>query len=354
MPSDEGRARLSADLINGQTGDSGLLVRVEGRSGAVMFDCGENRHLPAADVVAVTDLFLSHAHIDHVIGFDHLMRMNLPLDKTIRVFGPPGITEVLGHRLAGYTWNKVGALPLVFEVEEPAPEGAPDVTGERPPPDSARWADGPWLDAIERATRRRVTRFACMRQFVAEPQPPREGLPGVALEEPGFEVHFAPLSHGVVTLAYAAVIPPRSQVDTEVLAGLDRRPGPWLRELKAAADRRLAREGLPPPDAPAGLIRVVPGERVAYATDFRGIEDNLDRVARLAREADAFFCESVFLERDAAVAEVAHHLTARQAGRLAARARARRLVPFHFSRRYAEEYPRLAEEAEAAFREPGA
>ncbi len=334
---------MDASLLNGQTGDSGLLVRVEGRKGLVQFDCGENRHLPPADVVAVSDLFLSHAHIDHVIGFDHLMRMNLPLEKTIRVFGPPGITEVLGSRLAGYTWNKVGTLPLVFEVEEPIVAGGPAE------PDSARWADEAWLDGIERSAARRVTQFHCMRQFVPEPQPPRQAQAGLALEGPGFEVRFAPLTHGIVSLAYAAVIPARSRVVPEALAGLDREPGVWVRRLKTEADRRLARgEGLPP-DAPDGLLDVIEEERIAYATDFRFAEPNVRRVLHLARDADVFFCESVFLHEHAATAEVAHHLTARQAGALAARAGARRFVPFHFSRRYQDDYGRVAAEAEAAF-----
>lgn len=336
--------RLEGALLNGQTGDAGLLVRVEGRRGLILLDCGENRHLPPGDLVAVTELCLSHAHIDHIIGFDHLVRLNLPLEKTIRVFGPPGITEVVGSRLAGYTWNAVGSLPLEIEVEEPRVEGQ-----GREPVDSARPADEARLAALERAEARRVTRFCCQRQFAPQPQPEREARPGVALEEPGLEVHFAPLSHGIVSLAYAVVIPPRSRVEREALAALGRPPGTWLRRLKAEADRRLARGEGPPPDAPAGLFTVRPGTRLAYATDFRYTSANVERVARLAREADPFFCEAVFLDRDADTAQAASHLTARQAGVLAARAGARRLVPFHFSRRYQAEYDLLAAEAEAAF-----
>jgi ribonuclease Z len=336
--------RLSGTLINGQTGDAGLLVRVEGRRGLLLLDCGENRHLPPGDLVAVTELALSHAHIDHVIGFDHLLRLNLPLEKTIRVFGPPGITEVVGSRLAGYTWNKVGSLDVEIEVEEPWADGE-----GREPVDAARPADEAWLAALEAAAARRVTRFRCQRQFVPEPQPLRQARPGVAFEEPGLEVHFAPLSHGIVSFAYAAVIPPSTRVEKEVLATVGRPPGVWLRRLKTEADRRLARgEGLPA-ETPPGLLTVLPGTRLAYATDFQYTPANVDRVARLAREADPFFCEAVFLDRDVDTARAASHLTARQAGAVAARAGARCLVPFHFSRRYQDEYGLLAAEAEAAF-----
>ena len=47
-------------------------------------------------------------------------------------------------------------------------------------------------------------------------------------------------------------------------------------------------------------------------------------------------CESTFLDRDADLAERYLHMTAGQAGRLAAEAGARRLVLTHFSRRYAD------------------
>ncbi len=340
--------RFDATLVNGQTGDAGLLVRLEGRRGLFLLDCGETRRVPYADLIAVTELFVSHAHVDHIIGFDHLMRVNLPFEKTLRVFGPPGTVEVIGNRLAGYTWNKVGGLFLEFEVEEPW------VPGEsRAPVDSARPADEAWLTALEATAVRRVARFRCQRQFVPEPQPMRQTRPGLAFEEPGLEVRFAPLAHGVVSFAYAIVLPPRVRVDAEVLAGLGRPPGPWIRELKAEAARRLARgEGLPP-EAPPGLLTVVPEERpLAFATDFAHTPGNVRRLERLAREAGTFFCEAVFLERDAETAQAANHLTARQAGLLAARAGARRLVPFHFSRRYHNEYDRLATEAERAFATP--
>lgn len=334
--------RLSASLINGQRGDAGLLVRVEGRRGLLLFDCGETRRLPHGDLIDVADVALSHGHMDHLIGFDHLLRVNLPFPRTIRVFGPPGITEVIGARLAGYTWNKVGGLFVEIEVAEPW-------VGEARP-DSAQPADEGRLAAIEAADRHRVTRFRCQRQFVPEPQGLVPARPGVVFAEPDLELHFAPLHHGIVSLAFALVVPARLRVDKAVLAALGRPPGPWVGALKAEAEARLARgEGLPP-DLPPGLLVHEPARRhLVYATDFAYTPANVERLTRLARGAELFYCEAVFLERDAEMAREASHLTARQAGTIAARAGVRRVIPFHFSRRYQREYDRLAAEVEAAF-----
>jgi ribonuclease Z len=72
------------------------------------------------------------------------------------------------------------------------------------------------------------------------------------------------------------------------------------------------------------------GQRVAYVMDTRlcaGAE-------ALAEGADLLVCEATFLHRDARLAHDHKHLTARQAGRLAREAGARRLVLLHFSQRY--------------------
>jgi ribonuclease Z len=61
-----------------------------------------------------------------------------------------------------------------------------------------------------------------------------------------------------------------------------------------------------------------------------------DAAFELAADADMLVIESTFLEPEAAVAEAAGHLTAAQAGRIAAQAGARKLVLTHFSQRYTE------------------
>jgi len=73
-----------------------------------------------------------------------------------------------------------------------------------------------------------------------------------------------------------------------------------------------------------------PGQAVAFIMDTAWCDAALE----LAAGADLVICESTFLTADEDMAAEYGHLTARQAGRLAATAGARRLVLSHFSRRY--------------------
>jgi ribonuclease Z len=84
-----------------------------------------------------------------------------------------------------------------------------------------------------------------------------------------------------------------------------------------------------------------PGQAVAFVMDTRWCDGAL----RLAQGADLLVCEATFCEPEAALAEAYGHLTAAQAGRLAARAGARRLVLTHFSQRYPDEGVFAAEAA---------
>ena len=72
------------------------------------------------------------------------------------------------------------------------------------------------------------------------------------------------------------------------------------------------------------------GQVVAFVLDTAWCDEALE----LARGADLLICESTFCDEHADMAEQFGHLTARQAGRLAAEAGARRLVLTHFSQRY--------------------
>ncbi len=89
-----------------------------------------------------------------------------------------------------------------------------------------------------------------------------------------------------------------------------------------------------------------PGQRFAFIMDTR----LCDAAFALADGADLLVCEATFLQRDAALAREYGHLTARDAGRVAAEAGARVLVLTHFSQRYAhEDGERAAAEAGAVF-----
>lgn len=73
-----------------------------------------------------------------------------------------------------------------------------------------------------------------------------------------------------------------------------------------------------------------------------------DAAFELAAEADLVVCEATFANAEAHLAKDYRHLTASQAGRIAAEAGAKRLVIAHFSQRYPDETV-LLEEAGAEF-----
>lgn len=81
-----------------------------------------------------------------------------------------------------------------------------------------------------------------------------------------------------------------------------------------------------------------PPQVVAFVMDTGWCQSAL----ALARGADLLVCEATFDDGDAGLAARAGHLTASQAGRLAAEAEARLLVLTHFSQRYSDIGPLVA------------
>lgn len=321
-------------LVNGPFGDPGLYVALRWQGTALQFDLGRLDRFPAAEILKLTHVFVSHTHIDHFIGFDRLIRLFLAREATVALFGPPGIIRNVSGKLAGYTWNLVEGYPFVLDVHEVYP------------------------DRIERVRLRACTAFAVE---YAGAQP----FAGVLHEDSTLAVGAVHLDHRIPCLGFALTEKNRLNVRKDELERLGVPAGPWLNQLKQAIrsgqspdtviTARWSQQGSAQRmDFTLGELRdrlVVesPGQKLAYVVDTLFSKDNVAKVVALAEHADVFFCESLFLDADRDQAGKRYHLTARQAGTLARLAGVKRLEVFHFSPRYDGAAERMYTEAEAAF-----
>ncbi|MEE9185493.1 MAG: hypothetical protein V3U81_00590 [Candidatus Binatia bacterium] len=90
-------------LVNGPFDDPALFVGFRYERRALLFDLGHIESLTTREILKLTDVFVSHTHMDHFIGFDTLLRCSLNRKSKIRIFGPKGIIENIKGKLAGYT-----------------------------------------------------------------------------------------------------------------------------------------------------------------------------------------------------------------------------------------------------------
>jgi ribonuclease Z len=103
-------------LVNGPFDDPAVYVDFLFERRALLFDLGDIRALPPRKILRLTHIFISHTHIDHFIGFDHLLRLCLGREKRLHLFGPPGFIAQVEHRLASYTWNLVESYDTDFTL----------------------------------------------------------------------------------------------------------------------------------------------------------------------------------------------------------------------------------------------
>jgi ribonuclease Z len=170
------------------------------------------------------------------------------------------------------------------------------------------------------------------------------GADEVVLRAAAFRVEAQPLSHSIPAVGYRLVEADgrRMLPDKLAAAGIT---GPDI--------GRLQREGRLVADDRVVTVEQVSeprrGQRFAFIMDTR----LCDAAFWLADGADMVVCESTFADAEAALAREWGHLTAGEAGRIAAESGARLLVLTHFSQRYEHgDGQLLAAQAEAAFGGP--
>lgn len=321
---------LSFQVLGGAGRDNALLVRIDSGQAVsrLLFDCGDGClwDLPFGEVQMIDHLLFSHLHMDHVGGFDTFFRCTFNRTaKPNHVWGPPHTDAILHHRFQGFLWNLHEGHDVCWRVHD--------------------------LHEAHVATQR----FELAKAFTqahAEGDRPYERT---LLEGPGFTVEALLMDHGTPSVAYVVREAPRVNIDTEKLAGLGLRPGPWLQRVRGprATDTEtvdvggVARRVVELQDA---LLVVTPGDAVAYLTDFRLDEATQERLVETLRGVGTIVCESQYRAADEELARRNYHMTATQAAALARRAGAGRLVLFHLSDRYRpEEWRELLAEAQAVF-----
>jgi ribonuclease Z len=323
---------VQARLVNDPFSDPALFIDFRFGRRALLFDLGDLTALSARELSRVSHAFVSHTHMDHFAGFDRLLRLCLHRLAPLHLTGPPGFLDQVEHKLRAYTWNLLDAGSLDFRLTAAEFDGA-------------RVA--------------RLGEFRAQEAFRRRPLA-APALPGATLlDEEGFRVESAALDHGTPSLAFAFQEKLRINVWREGLDQLGLPVGAWLNDAKRAVRRGAPDDSLiqvsDDLSVPLGrlkqhALRTARGHRIAYVVDAAFHAANSAKIIALAGGADQLFIETAFLQEDAELAAGRRHLTAAQAGMLAGKAGAARVVPFHFSPRYIGREDDLRREMEAAWR----
>jgi len=316
----------NATLVNGLLGDPLLHLRLREERRSLLFDLGDAARLPARIAHQVTDVFVSHAHFDHIGGFGWLLRCRIGPLPVCRVYGPPGLAGHLAGFVRGVLWDRVDGWAPDFEVME--------------------LREGRLCSWRVRAGEDR-----------ALPLGESDAGGGILIEDKAFRVRAITLDHGTPVLAFRFEPTRKLNIREEALAASGISPGPWLNRLK---ERMIAGELDGDLDAPDGrrysvkelaerLVNETPGRDLVYATDLGDTSSNRQTLERFAAGASVLFCEAAFLNADMEQARRTGHLTARGCGEIARAAAVGWLVPFHISRRYESRPETVVAEVRRAF-----
>ncbi|MFO7839700.1 MAG: MBL fold metallo-hydrolase [Desulfosalsimonadaceae bacterium] len=327
-------------LVNGSSGDPGLFLPFSCQRDAYLFDIGDITPLSARNLLKISHVFVSHTHMDHFIGFDRLLRLVLGRDKTLHFFGPEGFLANVAGKLAGYCWNLVNnySNSLVIKATE--------------------------IDGSQMKQRS----FSCRHQFrpVAENRLDINTWPVTLHEDGGHRVNAVILDHGLCCLGFSLEENFRINIRKDGLNRLGLCAGQWLQNFKQAIYGRKDPDMIisaPAADTAAGekkfrlaklqqeLAVISRGQKISYIADTAYTAENMEKIRALAADSDHLFIEAAFLDADSGHAREKKHLTAGQAGHIAALVNAGRYSLFHFSPRYEGTGPEaFYREADAAFR----
>jgi ribonuclease Z len=321
-------------LVNGLSGDPAVCVTFTQAGESLLFDAGSLEALSNREILKIRVVAISHTHVDHFIGFDRLIRVNVPHFRVVEVIGPSGITKQVQAKLLAYTWNLLEPDQVSFIVHE-----------------------------VDRAGDVKTSRLSNSHNFEIKDALKTKGDHGVGaiplMNQGRYILRATVVDHGTDVLAYELKLPDTLNVSKEALSQSGMPAGPWIADLQKRAALGELSGTIQIMDKvedvatlAAKILRPRTGESLVYVTDMQFNAGNLAALKKMARPPiDVLICETNYRAQDRAKAVAKSHLTTRQAALIATSLGARELQIFHVSNIYAGDIETSERESQEFFLE---
>jgi len=324
---------LQPTFFAGLLDDPALLIRIRPLSRSLLFDCGQLQHVAKRTLKSIDAVFISHAHMDHFMGFDHVLRSVLITGRTLDVFGPPGLSQRMEHKLAAYDWNLAEDFWCTIRVHEVFPEHIQRCAFSGPNSFQRQTLDSQPLSSKE------IFRNRYLR------------------------VEAEPVDHKIPSLMFRIHERNTFAVDCDKIRQAGLHPGPWLDDLKqlfyaerlsgSSVDALRLENGQPERcriEDPAALYRSIhsssPPASIGYLADTGFTRENQQKIIQFFHGISLLVSECTFFKAEVDRARASFHLTTQDVNQLLDVLRPMFVLPMHvsktYSRRLAELYRELS------------
>jgi len=311
---------LEPAFFGGLLDDPLLFLRIRPLKRALLFDCGQIAHLAKRVVKAIDTVFITHAHMDHIMGIPTLVRHHHASPRPLDIYGPPGIAERVFHLLMGYDWNLCEPNWFSLHVHEIRPEQTRHYSFIGPEGFAQRF-DG------------------------EEPRHHRE-----IWSNRYVSVEAELLDHKLPVLAFRIQEQPHFAVDSLLMEQQGLLPGDWIRTLKWCIGKKTPKAPLTvlrrngdqmlnevvedPHELYAGIQTSAPCSAIGYLSDVGWTAENIASIEAFLGNVTLLCTECSFLAADLDKARGSYHLCTIDLNNLAERLAPQYLLPMHLSKSY--------------------
>lgn len=301
--------------VNSPFEDTVFFIRNIYKKKAMLLDCGRIGNLNNTEILSISDIFVSHTHIDHFYGFDRILRTFLRSDKTLKIYGPKGFLKNIEGKLGGYTWNLVENYNFKIQAFEIC-EG------------------NKILSAFYKASNTFRPEYRELK-----------GLEKIDVGD-GFFVTFEYFDHAIPSMGFRIKEMRHVNIKKDVLEKYGYIPGPWLTELKAHLRENedldyivsvQTKDGIKKIDAQTLKDRLVifkEPQDITFIADFAPTFENYKKAINFARDSFILLIESMFLKEDILHAIDKRHSTIDLSKMIFIESNAKFVHFFHFSSKY--------------------